>query len=847
MQIDHIQDRSEPAPASVNGVNGVKPGDPRPGGGQHSGASSAGQIDFLKLAWRYRILLVLGLLVGLGWGYYQHIQQPIYYRSSAQVQIVEPVSKALPVEGLESGTKRRSLDDEAMVMRSEAILRNAADLGELDQTPEFKGKSAESIAVQLANKLKIQPVALKANSSSNSIFEISFDSGDPTTTNRVVQSVIDAYAEHLQSHYSNVGEETINLIQSARTEVLERLEELEKEFDEFRQASPLVFRGGQAASIHRENADQFLAQKQTLVVRKMQLETTLRVARESLDAGEPVEAVLIALSGQKMSGASGDPETTAMEKMASAKARQVEKEMTMPQSAQVREERLVPLEVRYNELLQKFGSSHPSVRSMKVEMDLVRRSIDRMEAAEAEYDRKMREVLGPEEARDPNNIDPKAMLKRSLQLQILALRQQLHAVEEELEVFDSAYQFEVESAKSESSAEMRMARYERDIARQQSLYDRIVARLDEINIVVDSGGLRLFTLQSPKKGAQITTPISKSLLMGGFLGLMLAGGLAYVRELSDKSYRSAEQVAEHLGMPVIGHVPVVKPEKKLAAEVANGYDPHLVSFYRPKSSSSEAFKAIRTAVYFSNRSGDYKVIQITSPTPGDGKSTVAANLAITMAQSGKSVLLIDTDLRRPRVQKLFGIEQEQGLAWLLDQLPKMPTREQVKERLGEVITESDVDNLSVIGAGARPDNPSELLSSSRFDATINTLRGLFDIVIIDSPPLLAVTDPSTVASRVDAVMLVVRIRKIVKPLAARASRMLETLEANVVGTIINGVGSREAKGYGKYADTDGYYNRGRYYQYGYGYSYGSYDYGKYKEYYADDKKKGRRSAKTMAS
>jgi capsular exopolysaccharide synthesis family protein len=237
------------------------------------------------------------------------------------------------------------------------------------------------------------------------------------------------------------------------------------------------------------------------------------------------------------------------------------------------------------------------------------------------------------------------------------------------------------------------------------------------------------------------------------------------------------------------------------------------------------------------------MIQVTSPTPGDGKSTVAANLAISMAQSGKSVLLIDSDLRRPRVQKLFGIENEKGVAWMLGQLPKSPTAEQVKELLAEVVVDSPVPNLSIIGAGARPDNPSELLSSSQFDSLSEVLKGLFDIVLIDSPPLLAVTDPSTLASRVDGVLLVVRLKKNVKPLAARASRMLETLEANVIGVIVNGVGSRAAKGYGKYADADGYYNRGRYYQYGYGYSYGGYLYNEYNEYYSD--KDGERKKKKV--
>jgi capsular exopolysaccharide synthesis family protein len=806
-------------------------------------APPSGQIDVLKLDWRNKALLILGLIAGLGWGYYKHIQAPISYISSANIQIVEPVANVFPIDGPDSRRDRRSLTDEAEVMRSEGLLKRAAELGALTETPQFSGWNAESIAVSLASGLRISPAG--AGGPSNSIFQISYQCGDPVSTQRVVQSVVDAYAEHLQMQYSSVGKETVDLIQSARNEVLERLETLEREFDTFRRASPLVIRDGRTASIHRDNADNFLAQKQSLLVRKMQLETTLRIATDSIAAKEPIEAVLMALNGSMLVTAN-DPTAaaTAIEDRASAaKINQINRESALLPSEQMRESRLLPLEIEYNNLLEQFGASHPAVRSLKTQVDLVRGSVERLAKSEAEYQARMQEVIASTvTSSEQENADPTAAIRRSLEIRLLALSQQLTAVEQEIAVFDKAYKDEMTIAKSENSAEMEVARFNREIERQQGLYDRIVARLDEINIVAEAGALKVFPLQSPKRGGQITPPISKSLATGGFLGLLLAGALAYLKEVSDKSYRSAEQIAEHLRMPVIGHVPVVKMETKLAKASDSGMDASLISFYRPKCQTSEAFKGLRTALYFSNRSFDYKVLQVTSPTPGDGKSTVAANLAISMAQSGKSVILIDSDLRRPRVQKLFGIENEKGLAWLLAQLPKNPSPEQVKELLGEVIVESSSDNLSIIGAGSRPDNPSELLSSSQFDAVMSVLKELFDLVMIDSPPLLAVTDPSTLASRVDGVLLVVRLKKNAKPAAARASRMLETLEANVIGVVVNGVGSRAAKGYGKYADADGYYNRGRYYQYGYGYSYGSYSYGKYDEYYSDKdgKKKTRK-------
>jgi capsular exopolysaccharide synthesis family protein len=327
--------------------------------------------------------------------------------------------------------------------------------------------------------------------------------------------------------------------------------------------------------------------------------------------------------------------------------------------------------------------------------------------------------------------------------------------------------------------------------------------------------------------------------MGAVLGLIAAGGLSYIREISDKSYHSAEQIAEHLCAPVIGHIPMIKPDRNAAKQIDSALDPCLCAFYSSKASASEAYKSIRTALYFSNQADGQKILQVTSPTPADGKSTVAANIAIAVAQSGKSVLLLDADLRRPRIDKLFGIEVERGLSWLLSEAATSESDEKIPELLGEVIHESEVPNLSILGAGKSPDNPSELLSSTHFDRLLDAVRDKFDFILLDSPPLLAVTDPSNVAARVDGVLMVVRLRKNVKPLAAQATRMIETLESNLIGIVVNGVGSRQARGYGKYGAYEGYRNRGRYYMYGYGYTYGS-D-GRYADYYNDDKEKNSNS------
>jgi capsular exopolysaccharide synthesis family protein len=253
---------------------------------------------------------------------------------------------------------------------------------------------------------------------------------------------------------------------------------------------------------------------------------------------------------------------------------------------------------------------------------------------------------------------------------------------------------------------------------------------------------------------------------------------------------------------VVGSVPRLAPADKAVRQATLGgvLDPLLCTVYSPRSMAAEAYRGLRTALYFNANGEGHQVIQVTSPTTGDGKSTTAANLAVSIAQSGKRVLLVDADMRKPRQHKIFGMEAQTGLSLLV---------------VGEVGVEaavqaSGVPNLSVLPAGPTPPNPAELLTSPRFKEVLDQLRGLYDIVVVDTPPLLAVTDPSVVAPRVDSVLLTIRLSKNARSEAERARQILVGLGATILGVVVNGIDPRaggSGYGYGRYG-----------YGYGYGYS-----------------------------
>jgi polysaccharide biosynthesis transport protein len=207
------------------------------------------------------------------------------------------------------------------------------------------------------------------------------------------------------------------------------------------------------------------------------------------------------------------------------------------------------------------------------------------------------------------------------------------------------------------------------------------------------------------------------------------------------------------------------------------------------------------------------VIQVTSPVPGDGKSTVAANLAISMAQSGRKTLLLDCDMRRPRLAKLIGVREDIGLTNILAG----------KLKLEEAIQPSAVANMDVLTCGRRPGHPAELLLSDDFVDVVNSLRDQYDYIIMDTPPILAVSDPANASACSDGIILTLRLRRNLRPIAIRAAQMLQSVNANLLGVVINGVTGRGGYGYGGYR-YDGSRTSAGYGGYGYG---GTYGYGDY--------------------
>jgi capsular exopolysaccharide synthesis family protein len=275
--------------------------------------------------------------------------------------------------------------------------------------------------------------------------------------------------------------------------------------------------------------------------------------------------------------------------------------------------------------------------------------------------------------------------------------------------------------------------------------------------------------------------------LAAIVGAMLAVGIGFLVEYLDDTIKSPDDVSQALGLDTLG----------IIGRRESGRD-ELVVAEQPRSPVTEAYRALRTNVRFSSLDRPLRTILVTSPGVTEGKSVTVANLATAMAQAGLKVAAVDGDLRRPRQHKLFALQRSEGL-----------TQSLLNGRVdGHLCAVEQVEGLSVLPTGELPPNPSELLGSQRMQSLLDDLAAQVDVVIIDSPPLLPVTDAAVLARHVDGVLLVVEAGRTRRGAAQHAVESLRQVNANVLGVVLNAVPRRRGGGYSYYY----YYYYDRYYE-----------------------------------
>jgi len=372
--------------------------------------------------------------------------------------------------------------------------------------------------------------------------------------------------------------------------------------------------------------------------------------------------------------------------------------------------------------------------------------------------------------------------------QLAIAEQQYLAAKEKEEQITSNFEEQRQQAIALNEQLAQYTILESDWEQTKKLCDILDDRIKEINVTEDVGALNINILEVACPSDEPSSPQkARYIAIALFLGLMLGVGLALLRNWVDQRMRTAEEISIVLGVPILGVVPSMSRRQSI---VARGQ-----KVYRDSNShAAEAYRTIRTAVFFGVPKGEAKTILVTSPAAGDGKTTLVSNLGITLAQAGQKTLILDADFRKPMQHKIFEVNHEEiGLSSVLAGA----------STLEEAIQPSKIKGLELLTCGPDVPNPSEILNSKSFAKLLEDLSNRYDRVIIDSPPVMPVTDSQILAAISDITLLVVRAEKSNRNISQQARDGLMSVGARILGVVVNDVSKSSSYGY------YGYYDYGR--------------------------------------
>lgn len=684
--------------------------------------------DILKCILRHKSLCALGLVVSLVVGALYYAQQTPIYESSAKILIVNKHPETV-TGGVGSYFNDYMSTHQALVV-SPVVVEAALNRGGLS------GLGVEEVIGGL------RVAAGTTSQGSNNILTVSFRGKEPESCVTVVSAVLESYQNFLEETYNNMSTSTLQLMTEAKEKLLVELKAQEEEYRTFREGSPLI--SGSEGSPAQSRLALVQTEQSQLLMKKTELESHLAAIKKAKDEKKSQAYIsdLIANLSNSRQSANG------------ASLTEAEKRQTI----------LLPLLQQEKQLKQHFGMNHPAVVSVQLRIQQAREYIEHPER---------------------NSVDA-----NDSEQYVQFVQQELDRVATLQQLLAPIYEAEFALAKEHTGFELRDQEFQRTMARTQQLYDGVIAQLQDAKLSKDYGGFKADVINPPKFGKKVEPRLSTVMLSSIVLGCMLGALLAFCADLIDNGFGTAEEIREQLSLPVMGHIPQFAADANIAAreESESTLDLSLSAFHAPRSAETEAYRGLRTGIYFSNRGESNKVLQVTSPCPGDGKSTIAANISVCIAQSGKSVLLVDADMRRPRQHSIFCTNAESGLSTVLA----------LDHDLADTVIETQVKNMWLLPAGPVPPDPAELLTSPKFSQLISMMREQYDYVVVDTGPLLAISDPSIVSSQVDGIILAVRLRKTTRRQVKRAKDILDSLAAPVMGIVANGITSSTAKSYGYY-------------------------------------------------
>jgi capsular exopolysaccharide synthesis family protein len=647
--------------------------------------------------------------------------------------------------------------------------------------------NAAQFAGAVHGGLKLTPTIQSGRSGSALVAQLSFTHQDAELCEQAVKVFSDAMQQFFAEKHKSSRSELLRLISVATDQLQPKMEKLEQQYRDFRTEAPLVWGdSGQAVNPHRER-QLFLTQRRSELFEQLRKKAIESTAIESITKESKDPTVGLSIVGQLTGSSFSIPEP------ANLTANVRENDMKL---AQIEiDQKLLPLIVERNKYASELGASHPTVKAMDDELSMMKQELRRLVKEQTE---RIVELMNENKI---EGVDPAQRARDALAVILVASRAEVDLLK--TQIADLEAQISIEKAEA-----IKLSRYEqensallREIDRNRELIEQLEQQMARVSLTEEEGGVRVVELAAPSKARTVGPNMSKMIGMGMFIGLALGCGMALLLEKNANTFREPDEIVAAIDAPILTHVPFFKGKvRKSKPDNPNPFeslDPHLAVVHTPSSVPAEAIRSCRTSLFFELAGiAGGKILQVTSPLPGDGKSTIAGNLACSIAQSGKRTLLIDCDLRRPQITDNFSGAEKFGLIDVLDG----------KCEYLDAIHDTPLAPLKLMPSGPIPANPAEALSLPEMSELLEMLRDEFDYIVLDTPPLLVVTDPSILASMSDGVVMALKIRRKSKPNTKEAAGILRTVGARILGVVINNSDeSSSSDGYKGY----GYYRYGR--------------------------------------
>ncbi len=718
------------------------------------------QLDMFGMLRRKFWAIFFFVLLGVGLATLYYFKMPKTYRSESKI-VIEERQQAPSLDAAEGKAlvAQTPVEKYVEVITSEAVLLPAINNGKFFELPSFQNTEEDILEIIREN---LQVKAKDTKSKSPGVINLSYDSPIQEDCQRILQQIVTEVDVFIESSASSLGDNIMKTSLKHRDEIESQLKVIDERIAKISEMPNLQFRDGHVVNQHQEQQLKLQTEFDEIRRQRTRIEARMNKMIEAKKAGIVNDEMALDALLEINDGSLGAYVITHQE--------------------------FVKLVIEEQKLIAQFGAEHPELVNIRAQIERVDR-LRRQELAAIRGNRDENVALVDVViSHMQNRIDINRAEEASLQQEILEEQKNASAINQDVLALESLQQ---------------------DRTRLSNNLGNALDRLKGYDALREFNWRELKMLDPPSLGEQYTPNLLISLAVGLVLGGMLGVLYASAKEFAEKTFHSSDQIAQVLGTPVLAHIQKFSTRfnrdshhKDISTDV--------ITVHRAESPWAESYRTLRTAMFFRAQKSKAKVLQITSPLPGDGKSTTAANTAVVIAQAGRSVVLVDCDLRRPSQHVRFGLNNAKGITSVIagEMSPD------------EAMSPTSVENLTVLPCGPLFSNPSELLASDAFQSLIQYLRDRFEFVIVDSPPVLPVTDPCIIANFVDGVYLTLRIRNGVQVNAQHSIEALETVGAAVCGIIVNGIQPKDAKTY----------------RYGEGYGYGRHKYGRNSGYYSSDAK-----------